>query len=133
MMILYVGGWGVFYAPQQPSTRGILESEVELATNREKKQRLKTFRCIIRKYWMVDKKCFFLWTFLLKVVCGGSETWTKPDFFVTPYYDVYMAYLAILCKYIFKLNVICIQINFQTQILNKDNCAQKLDIYKRSI
>ena len=50
---------GCILCPSTAIQKGNLESEVELATNREKKQRLKTFRCIIRKYWMVDKKCFF--------------------------------------------------------------------------
>ena len=51
---------GCILCPSTAIQKGNLESEVELATNREKKQRLKTFWCIIIKYWMVDKNVFFM-------------------------------------------------------------------------
>ena len=78
MMILYEGG--VYFMPLNSHPKG--ESGIRSGIGHQSGKETKTekFRCIIRKYWMVDKKCFFLWTFLLKVVFGGSETWTKPDF-----------------------------------------------------
>ena len=78
MMILYEGG--VYFMPLNSHPKG--ESGIRSGIGHQSGKETKTENISVHHKKILDggQNVFFLWTFLLKVVGGGPETWTKPDF-----------------------------------------------------